>query len=145
MFNLPDRERTEHVQMQAADITSTSTHTKEVKIASTRLSDKHHSTLYQTLSTFPTKWKEIGIYLGIKHSKLDEIQARPLLMHNAPKSWLNAMLAEWLQWAPGDKRGSSSFATLGGLMDALNKAGLGELNQSLMTSVRREDIDHSAQ
>ena len=145
MFTLPDRETT---QMQAAGITSTTTHVmEEAKIVSTKLSDKHHSTLFQILSrsTHPIKWREIGIHLGMANSKLDEIQTRPLLMHDAPKSWLSAMLAEWLQWAPGDERGSSSFATLGGLMDALNKAGLGELNQSLMTSVCCEDADHSAQ
>ena len=139
VFTLPDRERTEHAQMQGADVTV------ETKIVSNRLSDKHHPTLYQILSTFPTKWKEIGIYLGMKYSELEEIEARPRLWHNAPKSWLSAMLAEWLQWAPGDERGSTNFATLGGLTDALNKAGLGELSQSLMTSVHREDIDHSAQ
>ena len=35
------------------------------------------------------------------------------------------MLAEWLQWAPGDCRGNASFATLEGLKTALREAGLG--------------------
>ena len=35
------------------------------------------------------------------------------------------MLAQWLQWAPGDGRGSTSFATLEDLKAALNQARLG--------------------
>ena len=35
------------------------------------------------------------------------------------------MLEEWLQWAPGDHRGSKNFATLEGLQLALSKSGLG--------------------
>ena len=35
------------------------------------------------------------------------------------------MLSQWLQWAPGDSRGSTSFATLEDLKTALNQAGLG--------------------
>ena len=147
MFTLPHKETIKYGQTQAAesDGTSTTTCIEDSRIVSTKLSDKQHSTLFQILSAHPTKWREIGIHLGIAHSKLDEIQARPLLMHDAPKSWLSAVLAEWLQWAPGDERGSTSFATLKSLIDALNKAGLGDLNLSLMTSVCHEDTDHSAQ
>ena len=63
--------------------------------------------------------------LGFLPTELDNIQHRPLLLSNAPTSWLSAMLSKWLQWAPGDIRGSTSFATLEGLKDALRKAGLG--------------------
>ena len=34
------------------------------------------------------------------------------------------MLDEWLQWAPGDNRGSKDFATFEALKIALNEAGL---------------------
>ena len=54
-------------------------------------------------------------------------------MPDAPNSWLNTMLAEWLQWSPGDGRGSTKCATLERLSDALNKAGLSEAAQSIMT------------
>ena len=36
------------------------------------------------------------------------------------------MLSQWLQWAPGDGRGSTSFATKGMLHAALLKAKLGD-------------------
>ena len=47
------------------------------------------------------KWREIGTHLaiGFRPSELEEIQARPALYTDAPKSLLNAMLADWLQWA----------------------------------------------
>ena len=77
------------------------------------------------------KWREIGSLLGFLPNELDNIQARPLLLSNAPNSWLDAMLAEWLQWAQEDSRGSTNFATLEGLREALYKAGLVEAAQSL--------------
>ena len=40
---------------------------------------------------------------------------------NSPVSWLSAMLSQWLQWAPGDSQGSTSFATLEDLKAALNQ------------------------
>ena len=62
--------------------------------------------------------------LGFTTDELDNIQASPMLMSGAPKSWLHRMLSEWLEWAPGDRRGSMDFATLEGLRDALRLAGL---------------------
>lgn len=77
------------------------------------------------LKTQSTEWKSIAIYLGFTGGELKIIEAKPLLLTSAPTSWLNDMLYEWLQWAPGDVRGSSKFATLEGLRVALDKAGLG--------------------
>ena len=99
----------------------------------TELSDHNHSVLYEKLSKHSTKWREIGTHLGFRPSELDDIHGRPLLMSTAPKSWLSTMLAEWLQRAPGDGRGSTKCATLEGLSDALDKAGLSETAQSIMT------------
>ena len=63
--------------------------------------------------------------LGFKSGELDNIQSNPLLLSQAPTSWLSVMLSQWLQWAPGDGRGSNSFATMEGLKAALGQAGLG--------------------
>ena len=41
------------------------------------------------------------------------------------------MLAQWLEWAPGDSRGSTSFATLEDLKAALYQAGLGATAHNL--------------
>ena len=79
------------------------------------------------LSVHACKWRDIGMYLGFQQTELDDIQARPFLLQDAPKSWLRAMLSEWLQWAPKDSRGSSSFATL-----------LSKLLNVLSTNVRLE-------
>ena len=69
-------------------------------------------------------WKKIGIFLRFTEGELNNIEARPNLLHDAPISWLSAMLADWLQWAPGDSRMSTTFATLQGLKSALTQAGL---------------------
>ena len=90
-----------------------------------RLSDNHHSVLLKQLTKHAATWKEIGTYLGFTQGQLDNIQANQFLAMNSPVSWLSTMLAQWLQWAPGDSRGSTSFATLEDLKTALNQAGLG--------------------
>ena len=58
---------------------------------------------------------------------MDNIAGRPLLMQLAPNSWLGEMLTQWLEWAPGDARGSTGFATKEALHVALLKANLGQL------------------
>ena len=57
------------------------------------------------------------------------IQNTPMLMMQGSKSWLGDMLTQWLQWAPGDGRGSVGFATKKALHVALLKANLGQLAQ----------------
>ena len=91
----------------------------------TRLTNIDIASLLQQLSSNAAKWRGIGIYLGFRANELDTIQSKPALFTEAPVSWLEEMLAQWLQWAPGDSRGSTNFATLEDLKTALNKAGLG--------------------
>ena len=50
-------------------------------------------------------------------------------------SWFAATLEDWLQRAPGDSRGSTSFATLEGLKDALDEVGLGASAHDLRLKV----------
>ena len=90
-----------------------------------RLTDDHHAVLLKQLTKHSTDWKMIGLYLGFTSGELKDIEARPFLQQGAPTSWLSAMLVQWLQWAPGDSRGSTSFATLEALKTALNEACLG--------------------
>ena len=80
------------------------------------------SNLLTQLKKHATKWRDIGTHLGFYPWELDNIQARPFLMHDAPESWLGAMLTEWLQRAPDDTRGSSSIESL---TLALSKCGIG--------------------
>ena len=81
--------------------------------------------LLRQLKIHAAKWREIGIHLGFLTGELASIEARPNLSHSAPLSWFVSMLEDWLQWAPEDSRGSISYATLEGLMDALRQSGLG--------------------
>ena len=55
------------------------------------------------------------------------IENSPSLFMQAPKSFLREVLTQWLQWAPGDGRGSTSYATKESLHAALLKANLGQL------------------
>ena len=89
-----------------------------------KLSELHHPVLLQQLTKYASHWRAIGEGLRFTPYELENIQAKPLLTLRAPTSWLSAMLAEWLQWAPGDSRGSRDFATLKSLILALDEAGL---------------------
>ena len=71
------------------------------------------------------KWKEIGTYLGFHQPELRLIQENPALFMGAPRTWLSAMLKEWLGWKPGDERGSKERASLESLKKAVEMAGLG--------------------
>lgn len=79
----------------------------------------------QQLQIHAAKWKEIGIHLGFRPGELDNIQSNAHLATDMPVYCLREMLTRWLQWAPEDSRGSTSFATLEALKTALTKAGLG--------------------
>ena len=97
----------------------------------TRLSRLHLSSLLQQLYEHAARWRDIGGALGFTQGELDTIQAKPFLLTGGPKSWLGSMLSDWLQWAPGDGRGSTHFATLEKLKDALNQANLGATAHTL--------------
>ena len=84
----------------------------------------HLSTLLHKLNPHASKWREIGTHLGFRQGELDNIEHKPLLLNEGPKAWLREMLREWLEWAPGDSRGSSSSASIECLKCALDNSGL---------------------
>ena len=86
---------------------------------------QHYSILHRDLIKHSNKWTEIASHLGFRQSEIENIQAKPLLFSDAPACWFRTMLEQWLQWAPGDSRGSNGFATLENLKEALSRAGLG--------------------
>ena len=104
----------------AENVTSTTSEEQR-----TALTSQHHTILLEQLTEHSACWKSIGLQLGFRQSELDTIEARPSLWVGAPNTMLSAVLTEWLQWAPQDGRGSTSFATLEGLKNALMKANLG--------------------
>lgn len=96
-----------------------------------RLSPNCHQSLYSQLRNHAAKWWEIGTYLGFNQGELEDIRSRPSIMTSAPRSWLLVMLSEWLQWTPGDGRGSTKYATLDALKLAVSKVGLGRTAEEL--------------
>ena len=75
--------------------------------------------LIQQLSNCAAKWREIGTHLKFQQKELDIIQAKPYLQSDAPRSWLSALISEWLERAPGGS------ASLEDLKSAVSKAGFG--------------------
>ena len=88
--------------------------------------------ILQHLQPFSNKWERIGEGLGFTFNEFQNIKAMPSL---EPSSYLRHMLSEWQQWAPGDARGSSSYATLEALVSAVDRAGLGRAAQELKKSI----------
>ena len=95
------------------------------------ISEQEFSRAHGILQRQSHKWKLIGQYLGFTADELSNIEARPALFNTAPGSYLDAMLSDWQQWAPGDCRGSTDYATLAFLKNAVNKAGLGRTAHEL--------------
>ena len=105
------------------------------------------------LAPYAANWRDIGRGLGFSQGEMNSIQASPMLMMEAPRSYLGVMnsiqaspvlmmeapgmqdpqsclrqmLSQWLQWAPGDGRGSTGFATKESLRAALFSINLGRL------------------
>ena len=90
------------------------------------LSESHLPKLLCKLNNHANKWRDIGMHLGFCQGELDNIERKPLLLNEGPKAWLREMLREWLEWAPGDSRGSSSCASIDSLKCALDKSGLAQ-------------------
>ena len=93
--------------------------------ASQRLTEIHLPCLFQQLKERAYKWKEIGLHLGFRPGELSNIEGRLALIQGGPVSFLEALLEEWIQWAPNDSRGSTNFATLTDLATSLRDAELG--------------------
>ena len=96
-----------------------------------RLCEHDIPSLCERLRLHSSKWREIGTGLRFTASELDIIQASPARLASAPYSYLEAMLALWQQWVPGDSRGSKNYATLESLKTAIDRAGLGRAAEDL--------------
>ena len=101
--------------------------------SASRLNDGDHSSIYKKLKAKASKWRDIGKELGFKQGEMNNIQSRPMLLMQAPESFLSEMLSQWLQWAPEDGRGSTGYATRESLRAALLRANLGQLAKQIDT------------
>ena len=98
---------------------------------STGLSERDFGKIVEKLSPYSHKWRRFGERLGFTPDELSTIEATPTLIPGAPASYLSTMVSGWLQWAPGDARGSRDYATIKSLKTAVDKAGLGRVAQEL--------------
>ena len=105
-----------------------------------RITAKDIPALFRQLKKHASKWREIGVHLGFLPGELCNIETRPTLIQEAPVSFLGALLEEWIQWAPGDSRGSTSFATIESLKRALMDAGLGAAAHDLDIGPRKRRL-----
>ena len=112
-------------QLPVSEPTKSIASTPQHAESDTRLEQPHIALLYGQLSEHSSKWTEIGIYLGFRNTELSNIAAKPSLYHEGTEGFLREMLSKWLEWAPGDQRGSKQHATLGALKRAVSSAGLG--------------------
>ena len=83
-----------------------------------------HDNMVLTNKKISLQWKNLGLQLGFTTEELDRISSKKL-------DGLSEVLQQWVKWYPGDKRGSTNFASYTGLQNALVKAGLGEVIQYL--------------
>ena len=104
---------------------------KKWQLDSGRLNKRHTHSLNFQLSNCAAKWREIGTHLGFQHEELDNIQAKPLQLNVAPQSWLSELLSHWMEWAPGDSRGSEKYANLDDLKTAVSRSGFGVIAAEL--------------
>ena len=73
-------------------------------------------------------WRKLGAGLGFSNQELDQIDRQSDATFEGK---LNVLLRCWLQWYPGDSRGSTTFATYTQLKTALVNAGLGAVARDL--------------
>ena len=99
-----------------------------ITVPSRRLDVTDYNWICVKLRPYAYLWKDIGLGLGFLAAELNCIEANH---RNDINSSLYAMLDNWLQWAPGDDRGSRDYATVRSLSTAVDKAGLGLLAQEL--------------
>lgn len=104
------------------------------------MTEKDIPRLLRQLKKHASKWREIGINLEFLPGELSNISARPNLSEGAPVSLLGALLEEWIQWAPGDSRGSTDFATLESMKTALSDSGLGAAAHDLVVRTQEPTL-----
>ena len=78
------------------------------------------------LKNYSYKWRDIGLALGFTLSELNLIDHKPILMLNAPSSYLEALLGQFVEWPNEDHE---NYPTLKKLCEALRSStvGLGAL------------------
>jgi hypothetical protein len=100
-----------------------------VLVDNTRLKATDYGCLCEKLHRCAAKWKQIAQSLRFTYSEINNIKTCPLNMDL--DSCIDDVIGVWLQWAPGDARGSEDYATLEQLQNAVSKAGFGVVASEL--------------
>lgn len=99
-------------------------------IGNTRLQAAHCGSLCEKLRPCAIKWQQIAHYLRFTSHEILNIENNPENLRS--NSFLDVMIGEWLEWVPGDARGSEEYATLEQLQAALIGAGYGVIASELL-------------
>lgn len=91
----------------------------------------HYGTLHEQLTPCADRWEKIAIGLRFTSDEIRNIKYSLMNVADGPTACLGAVLADWIQWAPGDARGSIDRATLEALKTAISKAGFGVIANEL--------------
>ncbi len=98
------------------------------------MKDHHYSFLCEQLSKCADKWEDIAIGLRFKADEIRNIKHDPMNVNGGHKACLGTILYDWMQWIPGDARGSKERATLEALKTSVSKAGCGVVADELTLS-----------
>jgi hypothetical protein len=98
-------------------------------ITGTRLIATHYGRLCEKIKPCASHWKFIAASLSFTYNEIINIEANPRNVQS--NSFLNDVIGVWLNWAPGDGRGSKDYATLEHLQTAVSKAGCGLIASEL--------------
>ena len=88
-----------------------------------------------------SQWKMVGSQLGFSDKELGDVPGKADDSiwnfsdeeYNFDGEFFMLMLNEWVEWYPGDSRGSTKFATYSDLQNALIKAGFGNVARDLIS------------
>ena len=86
-----------------------------------------HKSMQESGQGLESWWKCIADRVGFTSEEIQKIENEKQLGRQ-----LLGMLNEWVQWYPGDRRGSTNFPTYSALIIALKKIGIGVAVQHLI-------------
>ena len=69
-----------------------------------------------------SQWEHIAQQLGFKAYEIKNIASSLVRIQDG--YFITDVISAWLQWAPGDTRGSKDFATLEALQEALSNSNI---------------------
>ena len=97
----------------------------------TVVDSRHYGALCEQLRPCVAGWRKIAEGLRFHNYEIENIGSDLTKLVGSPGSYMDAVLSEWLNWGPGDKRGTKDLATLEALKEALNRADFGRVAGTL--------------